>query len=148
MKEAKEFIHRYFETYPKIQTFIEDNIQFAKNHQYAKTLGGRKRPIPDITTSNRMAAATAENIAVNTPVQGSAADLIKLAMINTKTKLAEKGLKARLLLQVHDELVLECPKDQVEEVEKIVKESMESAMKLKIPIDVKIGHGENWLEAH
>ncbi len=147
-KEAKSFIERYFASYPKIRTFIDGSISFAKKHEYTLTLGKRKRPLPEINGTDRLALANAQNIAVNTPVQGSAADLIKLAMIKLDQQFARHSLHAKLLMQVHDELIWECPKNELEQVQKIIKESMETAMDIGVPLKITIGVGSNWLEAH
>ena len=147
-KEAKDFIQKYFDSYPKIKGFIDSSIEFAKEHEYTMTICKRRRPLPEINGNDRMAFVNAQNMAVNTPVQGSAADLIKLAMIKLQERLASSKLDARILLQVHDELVLECHKQHEAEVRKIVKDSMETAMDISVPLKVSIGVGENWLEAH
>ena len=147
-KEAKEFIEKYFASYPKIKDFIDSSIAFAKEHEYTMTICKRRRPLPEINGNDRMAFVNAQNMAVNTPVQGSAADLIKLAMIKLQQRLRDSKLDARMLLQVHDELVLECHRDDEAELRNIVKDSMETAMDISVPLKVSIGVGENWLEAH
>lgn len=149
MKEAKEFSDKYFESYPKIQSYIQESISFAQEHGYSKTLFGRRRYIPEIHTKDQARLANAQNMAVNSPVQGSAADLIKIAMINIQKKLDESGFSAKMLLQVHDELVFECPGSELDEVAKLVKQTMESALpSLDVPLKVQVGSGHNWLEAH
>jgi DNA polymerase-1 len=147
-KEAKDFIEKYFQSYPAIGNYIEESIASAKKNGYTITLSGRKRPIPEIYSKDAMLLANAENIAVNSPIQGSAADLIKLAMIKIAQQFDEQHLKVRMLLQVHDELVFECPEDELERAKPIIKNAMESAMKLDVPVEVEMGVGTNWLEAH
>jgi DNA polymerase-1 len=149
MKEAKEFIDRYFTSYPKIRSYIEKSIHFAREHEYTRTLLGRRRPLKEINNSQDGAGlANAQNIAVNSPVQGSAADLIKKAMILVQKKLEESPYHAKMLLQVHDELVFECPRTEVEPVMRLIKDEMEHAMDLGVPLKVEVGFGDNWLEAH
>jgi DNA polymerase-1 len=149
MKEAKEFIDRYFATYPKIRQYIEHSIQFARDHEYTRTITGRRRPLKEINASQDGAAlANAQNMAVNSPVQGSAADLIKLAMKKVQKKLDESGSGAKMLLQVHDELVFECPAREVHEVMNLIRTEMESAFDLGVPLKVDVSYGNNWLEAH
>ena len=148
IKEAKIFINRYFELYPRIQQWIETSIDYAKKNEETTTILGRTRPLPEIGSKNGMIKANAQNIAINSPVQGSAADLIKAAMVKTQKKLDESKLHAKMLLQVHDELVFECPEENVDEVMSIIKSSMESAIEIKVPLKVEMGVGNTWLEAH
>lgn len=148
MKEAKDFIDRYFASYPKIKNYIDSAIQFAKDQGYTKTISGRRRPLPDIHSQDRMTLANAQNIAVNSPVQGSAADLIKVAMANVQKKLDDSQLNARMLLQVHDELVFECPQNELDQVRELIKDVMEHALDIGVPLKVDVGFGQNWLEAH
>lgn len=147
-KEAKAFIDRYFASYPRIKAYIDEAVTFARGHEYVQTIAGRRRPLPQINKSNRMAAAASENMAVNTPIQGSAADLIKKAMIEVQKRLDQTSLRATMLLQVHDELIFECHKDDVTALSDLVQEAMESAWDLKVPLRVDVGSGNNWLEAH
>lgn len=146
--EAKEFIVRYFNTYPEIKVYIEKSIEFAQKHGFTKTILGRKRPLPEINSTNKMTVVSAQNIAVNTPIQGSAADLIKTAMIKVQDRLDKENSPARMLLQIHDELVFECPLSHVHESSVLIKETMESAMDLEVPLIVEISHGATWLDAH
>lgn len=146
--EAKSFIESYFESFPNIQAFIDSAIESATEKGYSTTLLKRRRPIKGLDESNGLAAVNARNMAVNSPIQGSAADLIKLAMLEIDKQLESRQLKARMLLQVHDELVFECEADQAEKVMELVKSCMESAMDLNVPIVADIGKGNNWLEAH
>ena len=148
LKEAKSFIEKYFESYPGIKTFIDKTIHNAKQNEFVTTISGRRRLLSDINSGNRLVANNAENMAINTPIQGSAADLIKLAMVKIEKKLEESGLRAKMILQVHDELVFECPKTEVEEVQRMIEEAMEQAFLLKVPLKVDVGEGQNWLEAH
>ncbi len=149
MKEAKEFIDRYFTSYPGIRSYIEGSIQFAREHEYTRTISGRRRPLKEINSSQDGGGlANAQNIAVNSPVQGSAADLIKKAMIEVQKKLDESPYHAKMLLQVHDELVFDCPRSEVEPVMLLIKNAMEHAMDLGVPLKVEVGFGDNWLEAH
>ena len=148
--QAAQFIQNYFETYSSINDFIKNTIQFAEQNGYVETIFGRKRPITNINSRNKLEKAGAERIAVNTPVQGSAADIVKKAMIDVEEALFKKANGAKLLLQVHDELILECPDEEqtIEETIKILREKMENAVKLSVPLRVSIEFGKNWGEFH
>ncbi len=146
--EASEFIEAYFDKFPGIKKFIEEQHAKAETNGFVTTLFGRKRWIPEITSSNPMLRAAGRNMAVNTPIQGTAADLIKMAMIKIDKILTQEGLKARMLIQVHDELVFEAPKKEMKYIINLVKKEMEGVYKLKVPLEVRIGCGENWLKAH
>ena len=146
--EAKELIDTYYKTYPKLSNFIADQVEFAREHGYVSTILGRRRYLKDINSRNQVVRGAAERNAVNAPIQGSAADIIKLAMINIHKKLKEENYKTKMLLQVHDELVFDAHKDELEKVQKMIKSEMENAYKLEVPLDVDLGIGENWLEAH
>jgi len=146
--EANEFIERYFASFPRIREWIDATLEFARENGYVETLLGRRRPTPDINASNSRTRSFAENAAVNTPVQGSAADIIKRAMIDVEERLAESSLGAQMLLQVHDELVFELPEDELDATAKLVSDAMENAVELAVPLKVDGGHGKNWLEAH
>jgi len=148
MGQAKSFIDGYFEMYQGVQKFIDDTKAAAHRDGYVETLSGRRRYIAGIDSSDRMESQMAERMAVNTPVQGSAADLIKIAMIRIQKRINDENLPLRMMLQVHDELVFECPKGQVEELSEMVKAEMEGAMELKVPLVASVGFGKNWLEAH
>lgn len=148
MAEAKKFIEDYFAKYPGIQKFTTECVETAKQKGYVSTLLGRKRRLPDIQSSNVGLRISSEHMAVNTPIQGSAADLIKIAMIRLHGKLKAKKMGTVMLLQVHDELVFEAPKGEVEEAKKLIVHEMENAMKLKVPLKVDVGVGKSWLEAH
>ncbi|MCH2103487.1 MAG: DNA polymerase I [Planctomycetes bacterium] len=146
--EARGFIDRYFESFPAVRGWIDETLDSARELGYVETLMGRRREIPDINAENQRFRAVAENVAVNTPIQGSAADVIKRAMIDLDARLCASELKAELLLQVHDELVLEVPASELEETTALVRECMEGAVELSVPLQVDFGHGKNWLEAH
>jgi len=146
--EAAELISDYFNTYPGIRNYLDETIEFARENKFVQTLFGRKRPVPDIDASNRMSREGAERIATNMPIQGTAADIIKLAMIQVHKRIKAEGLKSKMILQVHDELVFEVPDDEIETLTLLVRETMEHAVDLDIPLTVDIGIGDNWLEAH
>ncbi|HKJ49805.1 MAG TPA: DNA polymerase I, partial [Christiangramia sp.] len=146
--ESKELIDTYYKTYPKLSSFIADQVEFAREHGYVSTVLGRRRYLKDINSRNQVVRGAAERNAVNAPIQGSAADIIKLAMINIHKKLKEENYKTKMLLQVHDELVFDAHKDELEKVQKMIKSEMENAYKLEVPLDVDLGTGQNWLEAH
>jgi DNA polymerase-1 len=146
--EARRFIDDYFRSYPGVKRFIDDTVASARRDRAVSTLLGRVRALPDIESSNPGARAFSERIAVNTPVQGTAADIIKLAMLAVDRELRERNLDARLILQVHDELLLDVPGQELETVREIVRRSMENAMELSVPLKVDMGIGGNWLEAH
>ena len=148
MGQARDFIEGYFGMYQGVQQYIEDVKASAHRDGYVETLSGRRRYIAGIDSSDRMESQMAERMAVNTPVQGSAADLIKIAMIRIQKRINDEKLPLRMMLQVHDELVFECPRDQVEPMSQMVKAEMESAMELKVPLVASVGFGDNWLEAH
>lgn len=146
--EAKELIDTYYKTYPKLRNYISSQIDFAREHGYVQTVLGRRRYLKDINGSNQVVRGAAERNAVNAPIQGSAADIIKLAMINIYNKLEEENYESKMLLQVHDELVFDVYKPELEKLKAMVKHEMENAYKLTVPLDVDLGVGENWLEAH
>lgn len=146
-KEADSYIHKYFETFPKIKPFLEGLVDQAKDHGYVTTLFHRRRPVPEITSSNFMQRQFGERVAMNSPIQGTAADIIKIAMIHVNRKLTSLGLKSRLILQIHDELLIEAHISEVEQVKKILKDEMEHAISLKVPMEVEVNQGNNWYEA-
>lgn len=145
--EAKRFIDKYFEMYPKVKEYMDNNVIFAKENGYISTLSGRIRYIPEINVSNFQTRSFGERIAMNMPLQGSASDIIKMAMIDVAKKLEDGGFKAKLVLQVHDELLIDCPDDEVIKVERLLKESMENIVKLRVKLEVDVSVGNNWLEA-
>ncbi|MGP8214249.1 MAG: DNA polymerase I [Bacteroidia bacterium] len=146
--EAKEIIESYFTTYPGIKQFSDDAIFNAVSKGYAETLMKRKRFLPDINSYDSAKRSAAKRNAVNTPIQGSSADIIKIAMVNIHKELAERKLNTRMVLQVHDELLFDVPKDELDEVLVLVKDKMENAVTLKVPLTVDIKYGKNWFEAH
>lgn len=146
--EAKDLIDTYYKTYPKLSSYISDQVEFARQNGYVSTVLGRRRYLKDINSRNQVVRGAAERNAVNAPIQGSAADIIKLAMINIHNKLKAGNYKTRMLLQVHDELVFDAHKEELEEMKTMIRTEMENAYKLQVPLDVEIGIGQNWLEAH
>ena len=147
-KEAATLIEEYFVQYPDIKKYIDDNIAFAREHGYAQTLLGRRRYLPDINSRNNAMKSFAERNSVNMPIQGTSADMIKIAMNEIYKEFDEKGLKSKMILQVHDELVLDVYKPELEEVKAIVADKMVNALTLDLPIEVGVDIGDNWLEAH
>ena len=146
--EAKKIIEDYFANFPAISSFIEDTLAVTRENGYVETIFGRRRYLPDINSKNGTVRSLAERNAVNAPIQGTAADIIKLAMINVDRRIAKESLKSRMILQIHDELVFDAVADEVEKLEAIVKEEMENVTRLSIPLTVECNHGKNWLEAH
>ena len=147
VKEAKQYIEKYFETYPGIRTFLDNAVAHAKEQGYVVTLFGRRRPVPELASSNFMQRAFGERVAMNAPIQGTAADIMKIAMVGVNRRLKEMGLKSRLVLQVHDELLVEAHETEVELVKEILKKEMESAAILAVPLDIDMHTGKNWYEA-
>ena len=148
VSEAKQYIDSYFHTYPKIKTFLDNLVQSAKDKGYSETILGRKRPIPDLSSKNFRLRSFGERVAMNAPIQGTAADIMKIAMIRVFNELYSRNLKSRLILQVHDELLIETYKDEVDEVKSILEEAMTKAVELKVPLMIETGEGDNWLNAH
>ena len=146
-KEAAKYIDDYFATYPGIKTFLDDTVAHAKEMGYVVTLFGRRRPVPELSSSNFMQRSFGERVAMNSPIQGAAADIIKIAMIRVNQKLKKQKMKSRLVLQVHDELLIEAYEPELEAVQKILKEEMEHAAKLKVPLEIDMHTGVNWYEA-
>ena len=147
-KEAKALIDGYFESYPKVKEFMDAAVQTAREKGYVETLLGRKRYLPDINSRNGIVKGNAERNAINAPIQGSAADIIKLAMVRIQQRIEQEGLKSLMILQVHDELVFDTLKTELEQLKDIVKKEMESVVDLSLPLSVDMGTGNNWLEAH
>ena len=147
-QEAKEYIEKYFETYPGVKKFLDDLVAKAKKNGYVTTMFGRKRPIPELKSSNFMQRSFGERVAMNSPIQGTAADIIKIAMIQVDKRLKEESLQSRLILQVHDELLVETHKSEMEQVKQILEEEMHKAASLSVPLDIDMNCGENWYEAH
>ena len=146
--ESKELIDTYYKTYPKLSNYIADQVAYAREHGYVSTILGRRRYLKDINSQNAVVRGAAERNAVNAPIQGSAADIIKIAMINIHKKLGEEKLQTKMLLQVHDELVFDVYKPELDQVKKLIKSEMENAYQLNVPLDVDLGVGQDWLEAH
>ena len=146
--EAKELIDTYYETYPKLKAYMSAQVDFARENGYVETVLNRRRYLKDINSRNAMVRSGAERNAVNAPIQGSAADIIKLAMINIYNRFKKEGFKSKMLLQVHDELVFDAHKEELEIIKPIIKYEMENAFKMSVPLDVEVGVGENWLQAH
>ncbi|HTR99281.1 MAG TPA: DNA polymerase I [Bacteroidota bacterium] len=146
--EAKEIIARYFDRFPKVRQYINDTIAGARRNGYVATLMGRRRYLPEIASRNQNIRGNAERQAINMPIQGTAADMIKIAMIQVDGGIREAGLRSRMLLQVHDELLCEVPAAEVQAMEALLRERMQNAMPLAVPVSVDVGTGKNWLEAH
>ncbi|WP_417443113.1 DNA polymerase I [Joostella sp.] len=146
--EAKELIDTYYETYPKLKAYMSKQVHFAQDNGYVETVLGRRRYLKDINSRNQVVRGAAERNAVNAPIQGSAADIIKIAMINIQKKLKDGNFKTKMLLQVHDELVFDAYNEELDTIKTMIKTEMESAYKLNVPLDVEIGLGKDWLEAH
>jgi DNA polymerase-1 len=147
-REAADLIEAYFKLYPKIRAFMDTAVAKAREAGYAVTALGRRRMLHDINSRNATARQAAERDAINTPIQGTAADLIKLAMVRTSRALNAEGLRARMVLQIHDELLFDTPCDEVERVSELVRREMSGALDLGVPLDVSVGVGRTWLEAH
>lgn len=146
--EAKKIIEDYFANFPAISSYIEDTLASAREFGYVETLFGRRRYLPEINARNATARALAERTAINAPIQGTSADIIKLAMINVDKRITEAGLQSRMVLQIHDELMFDAVREEVKILEKIVKEEMENVIELSVPLTVECNYGNNWLEAH
>ncbi len=146
--ESKELIDTYYATYPKLRNYIQDQVDFARDNGYVQTVLGRRRYLKDINSRNAVVRGAAERNAVNAPIQGSAADIIKIAMINIHRRLNEGNYKTKMLLQVHDELVFDVYKPELEGLKNLIKTEMENAYELSVPLDVDLDIGDNWLEAH
>lgn len=147
-KESAELIEAYYQTYPKLKSFMTSQVDFARENGYVETISGRRRYLKDINSANAIVRGGAERNAVNAPIQGSAADIIKIAMINIHKKLTSENWKSKMLLQVHDELVFDVHNSELEKIQPMIKHEMENAFKMAVPLDVEIGLGKNWLEAH
>lgn len=145
--QAREYINSYFTQYPEVKAYMEQNVEFAKKHGYAETLFGRRRYIRELNSPNYNLRQFGERVAMNMPLQGSSADIIKIAMINVYNRLQKEGLKTRLILQVHDELILDAPSDEIEVAQKILKEEMEGVVSLSVALTVDTGKGSTWFDA-
>ena len=144
---AQQFIDAYFAGFPRVRAFIDQTLEDARKTGFVKTIFGRRRPVPELTSRNRMISAAAERVAVNMPIQGTAADILKRAMIDVHAVLAARHARARMILTVHDELLFEAPKEEADDVAALVKTTMSKAVPLRVPLDVDVGMGENWMEA-
>ena len=147
-KESAELIEAYYATYPKLKSYMSNQVDFAREHGYVQTVLGRRRYLKDINSANMMVKSGAERNAVNAPIQGSAADIIKIAMINIHKKLTSEKWKSKMLLQVHDELVFDVHNSELDKIKPMIKHEMENAFRLDVPLEVEMGVGNNWLEAH
>ncbi|MBR3424055.1 MAG: DNA polymerase I, partial [Clostridia bacterium] len=146
-RQADEYIANYLATYPKVDKYLKDTVASAKETGYTTTIFGRRRPIPELASAKKQLQAFGERVAMNSPVQGSAADIIKIAMVNVARSLKEEGLDARLVLQVHDELIIESSEADAERASAILKREMENTVKTSVPMSVEISSGANWYEA-
>ena len=146
--EAKQLIDGYFQSFPSIRSFIDKTLEQARQDGYVQTLFGRRRYIQDITARNATLRALAERNAVNAPIQGTAADIIKLAMIAVDKEIQQAGMRSRMVLQIHDELVFETDTQEVEALKELVVRQMENVIKLSVPLTVECNYGKNWIEAH
>ena len=146
-KEAEQYIKNYFETYPKIKGFLDNLVQQAKDEGYVSTMFGRRRPVPELKSSNFMQRSFGERVAMNSPIQGTAADIIKIAMIQVSRRLKEENLKSRLILQIHDELLIETAEDEVEQVSAILEQEMKGAAELSVSLEIDMHTGKSWYEA-
>ena len=146
--ESKDLIDAYYQTYPALKSYMNDQILFAREHGYAQTITGRRRYLKDINSHNPVVRGAAERNAVNAPIQGSAADIIKKAMINIHRRLIEEKWQSKMLLQVHDELVFDVHRSELDAIQPLIKHEMENAFILEVPLQVEMGYGANWLDAH
>ena len=147
-KEASDYIKQYFEIYPKVKEYLDNTVKRARIDGRTRTMFGRIRPIPELASSNFMQRSFGERAAMNSPIQGSAADIIKIAMILVEKALLDQGLKARIVLQIHDELLVEAPEGEIEAVKEIMVTKMKEAVTLKVPLEVDVNVGKDWFEAH
>ena len=147
-KEAQEYIERYFETYPKIKEFLDRLVRDGKEKGYVETMFGRRRPMPELKSSNFMQRSFGERVAMNAPIQGSAADIIKIAMNRVSRRLRQEGLRSRLILQVHDELLVETWQEELDRVRDILAQEMHGAAKMAVSLEIDMHAGVNWYEAH
>ena len=144
---AREFIEGYFATYPGVKKYMNEAIETAKEKGYVQTLFGRRREVPELKAANANQRAFGERVALNMSLQGTASDIIKLAMLNAAAKLKEGGYASRLIMQVHDELIIDAVPEEAEQMKKLLRDSMENVVQLKVKLEVEVGSGPNWLEA-
>ena len=147
MAEAKAYMDKYFATYPGVRAYMDHVVEQAKTDGYVSTLMGRRRWLPELKSSNFNTRSFGERVALNMPIQGTAADIIKLAMLRVRDRLKAEGLRGQLVLQVHDELIVECPEAQAETAAALLKEEMENVVSLSVPLTADAHWGRNWLEA-
>ena len=147
-KEAQDYIQKYFETYPRIKEFLDGCVKDAREKGYVTTMFGRRRQVPELKSSNFMQRSFGERVAMNAPIQGTAADIIKIAMVRVHQRLKEEKLRSRLLLQVHDELLVEARLEELDEVKRILSEEMSRAAELSVPLEIDMKQGADWYEAH
>ena len=147
-KEAESYIKQYLETYPQVKEFLNGLVEYGKKEGCAVTMFGRRRPVPELSSGNFMQRSFGERVAMNSPIQGTAADIIKIAMVRVNERLKAEGMKARLILQVHDELLVEAPMEEKERAAEILREEMRGAADLKVALEVEVGEGTNWYNAH
>ncbi len=145
--EADQYIKNYLDTFSGVRKYMEDTVSFAQENGYISTIFGRRRALPEITASNKNIVNFGKRVAMNTPIQGTAADIIKIAMIRVYQRLQKEGLQAKLILQVHDELIVEAPEHEVEQVHKLLQEEMQNAVKLRVLLKADVGEGKTWLDA-
>ena len=146
-KEAAEYIEQYFATYPGVKGFLDDSVKEAREKGYSTTLFGRRRPVPELASSNFMQRSFGERVAMNSPIQGTAADVIKIAMVRVYRRLKREGLKSRLILQVHDELLIETVREEAASVRAILEEEMSRAAEFSVPLEIDLHEGSDWYEA-
>ena len=147
VEDAVRFIKAYFDRYPGVRKFIDDVLEAARRDGYVSTLFGRRRPLPEINSSDSIRRNSEERAAVNMTVQGTAADMIKIAMVRIHRRLKEESFRTKMILQIHDELLFDCPEDELDKIEDMVLHEMQIAVKLKVPVKANIAVGRNWLEA-
>ena len=146
--ESAALIDAYYQNYPQLKSFMQNQVDFARDNGFVETISGRRRYLKDINSANAVVRGAAERNAVNAPIQGSAADIIKIAMINIHRKLTTEKWQSKMLLQVHDELVFDVHKSELERIQPMIKYEMENAFHMAVPLEVEIGFGKDWLEAH
>ena len=145
--EGKKYIEKYLELYPEVDKYMKDIVEKTRELGYVRTLFNRKRDIEEIKNTNHLIRAMGDRMALNTPIQGTAADILKMAMIKVYNLLNEKGYKTKMLLQVHDELIFDVPNDELDTIKELVRDTMENIYKLSVPLKVSIEYGKNWYEA-
>jgi len=146
-KEAEDYIEKYFETYPGVKVFLDKQVEQGREQGYVTSMFQRRRPIPELKSGNYSQRSFGERVAMNSPIQGTAADIMKIAMIEVDRELRKRGLKSRIVLQVHDELLVETRREEIQEVKGILEEKMKGAADLRVPLEVEIQEGESWYDA-